>query len=125
MATQMQLESFLAGNCMANRPGSCEAETIQESTKSKWKAEIVSISGRFKVLSLDLLSRPQIWNTEEEKDRKWEVGDRLAKLDEKKSVRELEQEIKNKTDEFRWKNNMKILYWRWENEKCQRSASWK
>ena len=53
MATQMQLESFLAGNCMANRPASCEAETIKESTKTKWKAEIVSISGRPEVLSLD------------------------------------------------------------------------
>ena len=35
--------------------------------------------------------------------------------------KELEREIKNKRDEFCWKNNMNILYRRWENEKCQRS----
>ena len=44
------------------------------------------------------------------------VGDRLAKLNEKKSDRELEREIKNDEAEFRWNNNMKILYRRWENE---------
>ena len=45
------------------------------------------------------MSRPQIWNIEKEKDReKEEVGDRPAKLNEKKSDRELEREIKNKGD---------------------------
>ena len=39
------------------------------------------------------------------------VGDRLAKLNKKNSDRTLEREIKNKGDEFRWKNNMKVLYW--------------
>ena len=43
------------------------------------------------------------------------VGDRLAKLNKKNSDRTLEREIKNKGDEFPWKNNMKVLYWRWEN----------
>ena len=31
--------------------------------------------------------------------------------------KELEREIKNKGDEFCWKNNMKLLYRRWEKEK--------
>ena len=48
-----------------------------------------------KVLSLDKLSCPQIWNIEQEKDREKEkVGDRPAKLNEKKGNRELEREIK-------------------------------
>ena len=47
---------------------------------------------------------------EKDKDREKEkVGDRPAKLNEKKSDRELEREIKNKGDIFCWKNNMKIL----------------
>ena len=37
------------------------------------------------------------------------VADRPVKLNEKKSVRDLEREIKNKGDIFCWKNNMKIL----------------
>ena len=49
-----------------------------------------------KVLSLDKLSRPQIWNIEQEKDREKEkVGGRPAKLNEKKGDRGLEREIKN------------------------------
>ena len=48
-----------------------------------------------KVLSLDWLSCPQIWNIEQEKDREKEkVGGRPAKLDEKKGDRDLEREIK-------------------------------
>ena len=62
------------------------------------------------------MSCPQNWNIEKAKDREDEkVGDRLAKLNEKKSDKELEREVKNKKqkgDEFRWKNNMTILY-RW------------
>ena len=54
-----------------------------------------------KVLSLDLLSRPKIWNIEQEKHREKEkVGGRPAKLNEKKGDRDLEQEIKNKGDIF-------------------------
>ena len=49
-----------------------------------------------KVLSLDKLSRPQIWNVEQEKDgEKEKVGGRPAKLNEKKGDRDLEREIKN------------------------------
>ena len=41
--------------------------------------------------------------------RKKKVGDRPAKLNEKKSGRELEREKNNKGDIFCWKNNMNIL----------------
>ena len=45
-----------------------------------------------KVLSLDKLSCPQIWNIEQEKDReKQKVGGRPAKLNERKGDRDLEQ----------------------------------
>ena len=54
-----------------------------------------------KVLNLDKLSCPQIWNIEQEKDREKEkVGGRPAKLNEKKGDRDLEREIKNKGDIF-------------------------
>ena len=52
------------------------------------------------------------WNIEKEKDREKEkVGGRPAKLDEKKSHRELEREIKKQRGHyfFYWKNDMKIL----------------
>ena len=42
-----------------------------------------------KVLSLDKLSRPQIWNIEQEKDKEKEkVGGRPAKVSEKKGDRD-------------------------------------
>ena len=48
-----------------------------------------------KVLSLDKLSCPQIWNIEQEKDREKEkVGGRPANLNEKKGDRDLERKIK-------------------------------
>ena len=63
-----------------------------------------------KLLSLDKLSCPQIWNIEQEKDREKEkVGGRPEKLNEKKGYRDLEREIKKKETFFCWKNNMKIL----------------
>ena len=47
---------------------------------------------------------------EKDKDREKEkVGDRPAKLNEKKSDRELERGIKNTGDISCWKNNTKIL----------------
>ena len=50
-----------------------------------------------KLLSLDKLSCPQIWNIEQEKDREKEkVGGRSAKLNEKKGDGDLEREIKNR-----------------------------
>ena len=62
-----------------------------------------------KVLSLDWLSCPQIWNIEQEKHREKEKeGGRPAKLNEKKGDIDLEREIKNKGDIFCWKNNMKF-----------------
>ena len=46
-------------------------------------------------------SCPQIWNIELKKDREKEkVGDRPAKLNEKKGNRNLERDIKNKGDSF-------------------------
>ena len=64
-----------------------------------------------KVLNLDKLSCPQIWNIEQEKDREKEkVGGRPAKLNEKRGDRDLEREMKTEGDIFFcWKNNMKIL----------------
>ena len=56
---------------------------------------------------------PQIWNIEKEKDGgKEKVGDRPAKLNEKKRDRDLEREIKNKIyrDIFCWKNNIKVFF---------------
>ena len=55
---------------------------------------------------------PQIWCIEEEKGREREpekVGDSPTKLNEEKSERELEREIKNKGDIFCWQNKLKIL----------------
>ena len=47
------------------------------------------------------MSCPQIWNSEKEKDKEKEkVGDRLAELNEKKSDRELEHEIKKQRRHF-------------------------
>ena len=80
----------------------------------------------FKALSLNYSSCQQIWSIEKEKDRENEtVGDRPAKLNEKKSNTELEREKKNKGDIFCWKSNMKIMQRRWQNEKCQRPPRWK
>ena len=54
-----------------------------------------------KVLSLDKLSCPQIWNIEQEKDReKEEVGGRPAKLNKKKGDRDLKREIKKTKETF-------------------------
>ena len=47
-----------------------------------------------KVLSLDKLSCPQIWNIEQEKDREKEkLGARPAKLNEKKGDGDLKKKI--------------------------------
>ena len=68
---------------------------------TKTEAEIVSVSVFSKVLSLDQLSCPQIWNVEQEKDREKEkVVGRPGKLNEKKGDRDLERERKNKGDIF-------------------------
>ena len=57
------------------------------------------------------MSFPHIWNIEKEKGREKEkVGGRPAKLNEKRSDRELEGETKRKKETFFcWKNNMRIL----------------
>ena len=72
-----------------------------------------------KVLSLDQLSCPQIWNIEQAKVREREkVCGRSAKLNEKNGGRDLERELKNKGDTFCRKNYMKILLAAVTNEKC-------
>ena len=54
-----------------------------------------------KVLCLDQLSCPQIWNIEQEKDReKGKVGGRPAKLNEKKGDRDLGRKIKKERRHF-------------------------
>ena len=45
------------------------------------------------------MSYPQIWNTKRDREKE-NVGDRSAKLNEKKSDGQLEQEIKDKGDSF-------------------------
>ena len=64
-----------------------------------------------KVLSLDKLSCPPIWNKEQEKEgEKEKVGGRPAKFNEKTGDRQLEREIKNRRRHFFcWKNNVKIF----------------
>ena len=47
------------------------------------------------------MSCPQIWNTEQEKDREKEkVGGRKTKLNEKKGDRDPEREMKRKKEHF-------------------------
>ena len=46
---------------------------------------------------------------ERQRSENGRVGDRPAKLNEKKSDRDLERKIKNKGDTFCWKNNKNIL----------------
>ena len=65
---------------------------LKSQSRRKRKAQIVSVS---------VSSCPQIWNIELKKDREKEkVGDRPAKLNEKKGNRNLERDIKNKGDSF-------------------------
>ena len=100
MATQMQLEVILGKS--HRHPCLVKQRQLKSQSRRKRKAEIGSVS---------VSSCPQIWNIQLEKDREKEkVGDRPAKLNEKKGKRDLEREIKNKGEKFSWwKNNMKIL----------------
>ena len=71
-----------------------------------------TVSVLFKSIKLRLIVMSSIWNTEKQNDREKEkvhAGDRPAKLDERKSERELEREMKNKGDILCWKDNMKNL----------------
>ena len=75
-----------------SHPRLVKQRQLKSQSRRKRKAEIVSVS---------VSSCPQIWNIELEKDREKEkVGDRPAKLNEKKGNRDLEREIKNKRDSF-------------------------
>ena len=96
----MQLEVILEkSHC---HPCLVKQRQLKSQSRRKRKAEIGSVS---------VSSCPQIWNKQLEKDREKEkVGDRPAKLNEKKGKRDLEREIKNKGEKFScWKNNIKIL----------------
>ena len=54
---------------------------------------------------------PQIWNIEQEKDgEKEKVGDRPAKLDEKKGERDLEREIKKKKTDKQTKKTKETFF---------------
>ena len=76
---------------MHSHPRLVKQRQLKSQKRQKWKVEIVSVGMLSKVLSLDELSCPQIWNTEQEKDREKEkVGGRQAKLNKKKSDRDLE-----------------------------------
>ena len=79
---------------------SCKAETTKESIKTKTKSgNYVSVLS--KILSLDKLSCPQIWNIEQDKDREKEkVCGRPAKLNEKKGNNDLEQRDKKQRRHF-------------------------
>ena len=71
-----------------------------------------TVSVLFKSIKLRLIVMSSIWNTEEQNDREKEKvheGNSPAKLNERKSERELEREIKNKEDTLCWKDNMKNL----------------
>ena len=79
MATEMQLEVILAGNRIATGVlWSRDNKRVNKDENGKRK--FFSVSVLSKVLSLDKLSCPQIWNIEQEKDREKEkVGGRQAK----------------------------------------------
>ena len=88
MATQMQLEVILAGNHIANRI-LWSRLTTEESIKTKRESRncfcilvVLSFKLRLIVMSTNLEYREK-------------VGDRLAKRNEKKSNRELEQKIRS------------------------------
>ena len=54
-----------------------------------------------------------------ERERKRESRPQAAKLNEKKGDRDLQREIKKRKEAFfGWKNYMKILQLRLQNEKC-------
>ena len=90
---------------------------LRSQLRRKRKAKIVSVSVLSRVL---IVMSTNLEHIQKEKDREKEkVGDRPAKLNEKKSDRGLEREIKNKGDIFCWKNNMK------KKKKCQRPPRWK
>ena len=77
---------------------------LRSQLRRKQKAKIVSVSVLSRVL---IVMSTNLEHIQKEKDREKEkVGDRPAKLNEKKGNRDLEREIKNKGDIFCLKNNM-------------------
>ena len=61
------------------------------------------------IVSVSVLSTKLEIYRERQRQKKEKVGDRPAKLNVKKSDRELQQKIKKQQRLFGWKNNMKIL----------------
>ena len=116
MATQMQLEIFWRE--IAWLTASCEAETMKESIKTcKLKSGNCFKSVLSKLLSLDYLSCPQnLEYRERERQSGKRESRRQASVDQLEKERQRgtvdEREIENEEDEFRWKNNMKMFYWR-------------
>ena len=69
--------------------------------------EIVSASVLSKVLSLDLLSCPQIWNIEKDKQR--ESRRQASQAQREKEQQKATAKDKKQQRLFGWKSNMKIL----------------
>ena len=95
---------------------SCKAESAKESikTKSGRKRKLFPLYPRFlKVLSLDYLSCPK--NLDYRARERQRKSDRPAKLNEKKSDRDLEREIENKGDIFEGVNGVNRLATKGEN----------
>ena len=103
--TRCQLSGYF-GRKSVWPPSSCEAETTKESIKTKTESGNCFCILLSKALSLDLLSCPQIWKIEKEKDREQKKVRRQAS--EAQREKELERDRKNKGDIFCWRNNMKF-----------------
>ena len=74
--------------------------------------QIVSVCVLSKVLSLNKLPCPQIWNIEQEKDREkaGESGRQASEAQQEKGQRGFgARDKKQRRQVFCWKNNMKIL----------------
>ena len=62
---------------------------------------------------------------ESERQRKRESRGQAREAQREKERQRARTRDKKKEDEFRWKNNMTILYRQWVNERCQRPSRWK
>ena len=91
-------------------PASCEAETTKESIKTKTESgKCFCIRVVKSVKSRLILSCPQIWNIEKEKDREKEKIVGQVSEDQRERELALEREREKKLgDTFCWGNNMKF-----------------
>ena len=107
----MQLEVILAGNRIATSVLWSSDNLSQYKDKNeKWKLFLCQCC-------LKTLSCPQTWNIKKEKDREKEkIGDKPAKLNEKKSDGELEREIKSAFHAFNPKfRKFRNQLWSWSS----------